>query len=104
MSRKVDIVESNATVFFTTAVVVVVYIKSSLKPVRIQLDIDASPCVEMICCWISTFPSQTSTLAVYRNPNSTSSYDFLVLQAIQHVATALGECLIVGDFYTPAVD
>ncbi len=80
------------------------YIKSPLKPVRIQLDIDASPCVEMICCWISTFPSQTSTLAVYRNSNSVSPDDFLVLRVILLVATALGECLIVGDFNTPAVD
>ncbi len=83
---------------------VALYIKSSLMPVRPQLDMEASPCIEMICCRISTFPSQTTILAVYRSSNSTSSGDLLVLQPIWHIATAPGECVIVGDFNAVAVD
>ncbi len=45
---------------------VTLYIKSSLNPVRLQLDTEASHCVGMICCRISTFPpcllfTETST-------------------------------------------
>ncbi len=58
----------------------------------------------MICCRISTFPSQTTKLVVYRSPTSTTSDDLHLLQAIRHVATALGECLTVSDFNAPAVD
>ncbi len=78
---------------------VVLYIKFSLKPVRLQLDIEVSPCIEL-CCRISTFPPQTTILAVYRRPNSNSSADLLVLQAVQHAATAPGEYPIVGDSNT----
>ncbi len=80
------------------------YIESSLMPVRLQLDIEASPCIAMISCRVSSFPSQTTVLAVNTSPNSTSSDDLLVLQEIHHVATASGERLIVGDFNAPAVN
>ncbi len=57
----------------------------------------------MICCRINTFPSQTP-LDTCRSPTSTLSDDLLILQAIRYVATAPGECLIVGYFNDPDVD
>ncbi len=80
---------------------VALYIKSSRKPVRLQLDIEASPCIEMIYCMVSTFPTQTTILAVYRSPNYTSSDEYLFFQAIQHAATAREKCLFIGDFNAP---
>ncbi len=51
---------------------------------------------------------QFSTVFVRRNKSArfgtTTSDDLLFLHAIRHVATAPGECLIVGDFNTSAVD
>ncbi len=76
----------------------------TLMTVRLQLDIEATPCIDMICCRLGTFPSQTTILFVYRSRSSTSSDDWVVLQAIQNVFTVLGECLHVGGLNAPAVD
>ncbi len=57
---------NNCTVFRANRVQtrggVALNIRFSLKPVRLQLDIDASPCIETICCSINIFPSQTTLL------------------------------------------
>ncbi len=56
-------------------------IMSSLKPIRLQLDIGTPNRSKLIGCRFSTFLSQTTTLVVYRSSNSSSSGDALVLQA-----------------------
>ncbi len=58
----------------------------------------------MICCRISTFPSQTTILVVYRSTNSNSSDGLLAIQAIRHVANAPGGCRIAGNFNAPVFD
>ncbi len=74
-----------------------------LSPVHLQIDTEASACIEMTYCRISNFPPQTTVLVVYRSPNSTTSENLLGIQVIRRAATAPEVCLIVGDFNAPAV-
>ncbi len=53
---------------------------------------------------IALTETEATIIAIYRSPNSTSPDELIVFKAIRHVATAPGECRIVGDFYAPAVD
>ncbi len=53
---------------------------------------------------IRTLPSQVTILVHYRSPNSAISQYHIILRVVQLAATFLGECLVVGDFNTQAID
>ncbi len=50
---------------------------------------------------IALTETEATIIAIYRSPSSSSPDDLIVFEAIRHVATAPGECRIVGDFNAP---
>ncbi len=106
----VEISPNNFTVFRTDRVQthrgggIALYIKSSLKPVRLRVDIEVSPCVEMICYRISTFSFSNHHNCCLQKRQLNYFRRFTCPPRNSTCGHAPGECLIVGDFYAVAVD